>query len=97
MAIRDQHIADLTSYLQEHFPDADISARKDGLTANEVFTIREGTTARHVEVTKQWLEGNAAAVPLPRAIREWRLAEEVRRLNPNATVRLGPTGFERVD
>lgn len=96
MATRRELVAEVVRYLEEHFPDATVVAKTDGLTANEVFTVTERATARHVEVTRRWLDGDEAGVPVTRAIREWGLAREIRRLDPNATLRLATTGLERV-
>jgi hypothetical protein len=96
MTTRERLIAEVSTYLGEQFSAATIGTATDGLTANEVLTVTEGGAVRHVEVTKRWLEGDDAGVPLGYAIREWDLAAAVRRLEPNATLRVGTTGFERV-
>ena len=96
MGTRDRRVAEVITYLREHFPDAAVRSAKDGLTGNEVFIVQHGATTRHVEVTKRWIEGDDAGLPLPSAIRQWDLAREVSALAPNGTVRVGTTGFERV-
>lgn len=93
---RDLNVDEIRDYLRHHFPHASIGSSTDGLTANEIFTVRESGATRFVEVTKRWLEGDHAGVPVGTAIEEWGLAREVRRLEPNSTLRLATTGFERV-
>jgi len=93
---REHSVDQIHRYLGTHFPNASIGSSTDGLTANEVFTLREGGTTRFVEVTKRWLEGDDAGVPVGTAIQEWGLAQRVRRLTPNGILRLATTGFERV-
>lgn len=93
---REHSVDEIRRYLGTHFPNASIGSSTDGLTANEVFTVRERGTTRFVEVTKRWLEGDDAGVPVGTAIQEWGLAHSVRRLTPNGILRLATTGFERV-
>jgi len=84
----------VSTYLTDHFPHADIAVKIDGLTASTVFTIIEDGVARHVEIPKRVLED--AGVSLPNAIREQRLAEQIRGLPPNGIVRIGVDGLEKV-
>ena len=96
MDTRSELVADISNYLQEQFPEARVGSSIDGLTANEVFTVSEAGVTRYVEVTNRWLEGDDAGVPLPRAIREWGVAREVKALPPNGTLRVATTGLERM-
>jgi hypothetical protein len=96
MTTRQELTEAVSSYLTDHFPNADITVKTDGLTANAVFTITEGGVARHVEVTKRWLDGDDAGVSLPDAIRQWGLAKAIRGLEANGVLRVGMEGFEKV-
>ena len=95
MPSRDELARSISDYLHEHFPNADIAVKTDGLTASVVFTVTEGAVARHLEVTKGWLDQGLADNPLG-VIRESRLAQKIGGLQPNAVLRLGPEGVERV-
>jgi hypothetical protein len=94
--LRERNVEAVNQYLRQHFPDARIGSSTDGLTANEVFTIQDQGATRFVELTKRWLEGNHAGVPIAAAVRDWELAGVVKALKPNSTLRVATTGFERV-
>jgi hypothetical protein len=96
MDTRDALVQKVADYLEEHFPGAQITSALDGLTRNEVFTVTEDGTTRHVEVTDRWFDQDADVIPLQDAIRSWGLAEEIRRLDPNGILRIATSGLERV-
>jgi hypothetical protein len=96
MTRRDEIVREVASYLEEQFPNATISSASDGLTRNEVFTISEAGITRHVEVTDRWFDEDEDVIPLREAIRSWALADEIRKLDPNAILRIATTGLERV-
>ena len=96
MNVRDNLVREVTGYLAEHFPGAQITSALDGLTRNEVFTLTLDGTPRHVEVTDRWFDQDEDVIRLQEAIRSWRLAVEIRKLNPNGILRVATTGLERV-
>ena len=96
MTRRDAMIRDVSAYLNEHFPDAQIVARTDALTKSEVFTLREGADARHVEVTEPWFAQDDDVMQLANAVKTWRLAVAIRQLPGGGTLRLKTTGIENV-
>ena len=89
-------VREVGSYLEEHFPDATISSALNGLTRSEVFTISEGDTTRHVEVTDRWFDEDSDVIPLREAIRTWGLAGEIRKLDPSGILRVATTGLQSV-
>lgn len=96
MMERAEMVREVTSYLQKRFPDAKVNSRQDALTKNEVFTINDAGTARHVEVTERWFDRDEGEISLLSAVNQWGLADAVRILPPSGTLRVAPTGIEPV-
>ena len=92
---RDDLVREVADYLEEHFPGAQITSALDGLTRNEVFTITEDRTTRHVEVTDWWFDQDEDVIPLRDAIHAG-VAAEIRMLDPNGILRVATTGLDRV-
>jgi hypothetical protein len=96
MSVRKEMVREVADYLQEHFPHAKIGSAEDALTRNEVFTLIEAGTTRHVEVSERWLDEDEDMIPLGDAIRAWGLAAEIKKLVPNGILRMATTGLQRV-
>src|SRR5689334_2317856 len=96
MPTREELTAAIATSLQHAFPTADIAVKKDGLTASTVFTINDDGVARHLEVAQDWLDDGEAGVRLTEALRDWDVAQRIQSLEPNAVLRLGPAGLEKV-
>ena len=94
MKLREEMVREVSAYLRHEFPDAQVTNCPDARTGGETFTVRDRGAIRKVEVTHLWFDQDDDVMLLPNAIRTWGLAQAMRALPPNGTVRLATTGIE---
>lgn len=76
-------------FLRAEFPGASVSRASDEGARYEVFTLRRGATVQYFELSHEWLEQDRDdEIPLDRAVKEWGIADAVRGLMENGTLRI---------
>jgi hypothetical protein len=96
MKLREEMVREVSRYLRHEFPDAQVANGQDARTGNEVFTIRDGGVLRRVEVTTLWFDQDDDVLLLPDALRAWAVADTIRNLPPDGSVRMATTGMEQL-